>query len=436
MTALLAAVLLLQGPDPLEARARAFVAALVAGDSDAAARDFDGPMQKALPAEKLKSTWQGLLAQVGPLREVQRVRRQQSGGRDVVRVTCRFEKAALDVRLVYTAERKVTGLRFTPVEPDPSEFLTPPYADPAKFREVELTVNAGGDWPLPATLTLPKGSGPFPGVVLVHGSGPNDRDETIHRTKAFRDLAWGLASRGVAVLRYEKRTKALGAKLVEQVGDKLTVQEEVIDDARSAVALLQKQEGIDPKRVFLLGHSLGGMLAPRIAQQAPGLAGVIVLAGTARPLEDVVVEQVVYLDSLDGEPSAARKFAHEILRGQARKVKSPDLKASTPAAELPLKLPAAYWLSLRGYDPPAVAAGLDLPILVLQGERDYQVTMADFALWQKALAGKPNAAFRNYPKLNHLFRPGEGKSRPAEHEPAGNVAEEVVRDIADWVRGH
>lgn len=435
MPALLAALVLLQGPDLREVRARAFVAALAANDFEAATRDFDATLLKDLPAGKLKSVWQGLLGQLGPFRAAERVRFQKQDQLDVVRVNCRFEKASLDVRLVFSADRKISQLRFTQVEADPSEFLTPAYADPKQFREVELTVNAGGAWPLPATLALPQGPGPFPGLVLVHGSGPHDRDETVLRTKVFRDLAWGLATRGVAVLRYEKRNHVHRAKLIAQFGDKATVQEEVIDDAKAAVELLRGQAGIDPKRVYLLGHSLGGMMAPRIARQTPGLAGIIIFAGTSRPMEDVYVEQIVYLDSLDGEPSVARKITHGILRKQAEKVKALDQKPDTPADELPLRIPAPYWLSLRGYDPPAVAAGLKMPILVLQGERDYQVTMADFALWKTALAGRPDVTFRTYPKLNHLFRPGEGKCRPAEYEPAGNVAEEVVRDIAAWVTG-
>ena len=107
-----------------------------------------------------------------------------------------------------------------------------------------------------------------------------------------------------------------------------------------------------------------------------------------------------------------------------------------PGKDLPLGVPGAYWLSLRDYHPDLVAAKLSLPLLVLQGERDYQVTMADFALWKKNLAAKQNAVLKSYPKLNHLFMEGEGKSKPDEYMKAGHVAREVIDDIATWIKKH
>src|SRR2546425_10392277 len=108
----------------------------------------------------------------------------------------------------------------------------PAYSKPDAFRESEVTVGAD-QWKLPGTLTVPTGSGPFTGIVLVHGSGPNDRDETIAATKVFKDLAEGLASRGVAVLRYEKRTRQYGARVASMQG--LTVDDETVTDAARAL---------------------------------------------------------------------------------------------------------------------------------------------------------------------------------------------------------
>src|SRR5262249_26794773 len=159
-----------------------------------------------------------------------------------------------------------------------------PYARPDTFRETEVTVGAA-DWPLPGTLTLPRGDGPFAAVVLVHGSGPHDRDETIGPNKPFRDLAWGLASQGVAVLRYEKRTSEHGARFV-QLKDP-GFKEELLDDAVAAAAVLRKHKEIDPRRIFILGHSLGAFWAPRLGTLDPDLAGLVVLAGNTRPLEDL-----------------------------------------------------------------------------------------------------------------------------------------------------
>jgi fermentation-respiration switch protein FrsA (DUF1100 family) len=158
------------------------------------------------------------------------------------------------------------------------------------------------------------------------------------------------------------------------------------------------------------------------------------MAGNTRPLEDLVLEQITYIRSLT--PSEDDKEELEKLRKQVARVKDRGLTAETPASELPLKAPAAYWLALRDYDPAATAARLKVPMLVLQGERDYQVTMADFDGWRKALSGRDNVRLKSYPKLNHLFMEGEGKAKPAEYDKAGHVSREVVDDVAAWVKAH
>ena len=96
-----------------------------------------------------------------------------------------------------------------------------------------------------------------------------------------------------------------------------------------------------------------------------------------------------------------------------KEIDSPDLKKTDKVNFLGAEIPASYFLDLRGYDPPAVAAKFKIRILVLQGARDYQVTNEDFELWKKGLAGHGNVTFKLYPDLNHLFETGEGKSKPA-----------------------
>ncbi|MEW6554144.1 MAG: alpha/beta hydrolase [Actinomycetota bacterium] len=310
----------------------------------------------------------------------------------------------------------------------------PDYADPGSFTEQEVTVG-NGEWSLPGTLTMPGGDGPFPAVVLVHGSGPNNRDEGGDLIAPFRDLAWGLASRGIAVLRYDKRTLVYQDELAAQ-GGKITVWEETVDDAAAAVELLLRTEGIDAGNVFVLGHSLGGMLIPRIAGASPRARGFVILAGVARPFEDLILEQTEYIFFLDGEITPNEQASLDQLRTAVDLVKSPGLSPSTPASELPFNTWGGYWLDLRGYDPAGSARSIDRPILVLQGERDYQVTMDDFSRWEQALSGMPNVALRTYPDLNHLFITGTGKSVPAEYNQPGHVSQEVVDDIASFVKAN
>ena len=409
--------------------AKGLVAQMAAGQFGKAVEPFDPIMKSALPADKLKDVWDGLTKQYGTLQRANETTTEKIQQYEVVYVTCEFQRGKLDTKVVFTSENKVTGLFFVPS----GKYKPPSYADSSKFEEKQIVVGKG-TWRLPGTLALPKGAGPFPGLILVHGSGPEDRDETIGPNKPFRDLAQGLASRGVAVLRYEKRTKHYPTLMALSLNS-ITVKEETIDDAVAAVEALASQEKIDPKRIFVLGHSLGGMLIPRIGKARPKIAGFISLAGSTRPLEDLVLEQTKYILSLNGTPSQEAQNRLTEIERQVAKVKSAQLSEDTSKGELPLGVPANYWLDLRGYDPAEAAKSLSRPMLILQGERDYQVTMEDFANWKKALGSRKDVTFISYPGLNHLFVEGKGKSTPAEYSAPGNVAKVVVDDIVKWIEG-
>lgn len=409
--------------------ATTLVAQMAAGHFDKAVEPFDLTMKRGLSADKLKEVWGGLIKQYGRFQRATETTTEKTEQYRVIYVTCEFQRGKIDTKVVFTSENKVAGLFFVPSE----RYKPPSYVDFSKFEEKEI---AFGEviWRLPGTLSLPKGDGPFPAVILVHGSGPNDRDETIGPNKPFRDLAHGLASRGIAVLRYEKRTKHHSIMMALSVNN-ITVKEETIDDAVTAIEALESQEKIDPKRIFVLGHSLGGMLIPRIGKTKGNIAGFISLAGSTRPLEDLVLEQTKYLLSLDGKLTEEAQKKLKEIEQQVAKVKSPKLSENTSTSELPLGGPPKYWLDLRGYDPANEAKELQKPMLILQGERDYQVTMEDFAGWKKALGSQENVTFVSYRGLNHLFMQGEGKSKPAEYSQPGNVAKVVIEDIVKWMKG-
>lgn len=440
-----AAVLLAQGPktgdDALTVKAREFLSALEKGDFQLAVRDFDETMLKLSGPEKLEPMWtKQLPAQVGAFKKQSKARREGLQGYEIVLVTCEFEKATLDARVVFDKAGKIAGLQFVPPAP-PAKYEPPAYADPAKFEETEVTVGSG-DWAVPGTLTKPKGPGPFPGLVLVHGSGPNDRNETLGPNKPFQDLAWGLASRGIAVLRYDKRSKVHGQRILAdpKLEATMTVKDETIDDAVAAAALLQKAKGIDPKRVFILGHSLGGFLMPRIALAAEplGVAGFISMAGLTRSLDDTILRQMNYMRLLAGEAASSEEETKKIkeVESAVAKVKALTGADRGSTAKMLGAMPA-YWLDLRGYDPAVTAKSVKKPMLFLQGGRDYQVEKVDLDNWSAALAGREDAAFKYYPKLNHLFFAGEGVITPLEYmQTHGSVAEEVVTDIAAFIARH
>ncbi|HTK74181.1 MAG TPA: alpha/beta fold hydrolase [Gemmataceae bacterium] len=427
---LLSALIATDAPD-FPDHAKAFVLTLSREDFAAAVKDFDDTMTKVLPADRLKTVWQSVTGRFGAFKEATETRVEQKGKLTIVFVASKFEKGPLDVRVVFDADKKIAGLQFLPpASATPYEW--PGYVTPDKFTEREVAFAWEPGWELPATMTMPKGDGLFPAVVLVHGSGPLDRDETVGPNKPFRDLAGGLASRGIAVLRYEKRTREHGAKMMS--AGPITVKEEVLDDALAAVKFLRREKGIDAGRVYVLGHSLGATMAPKLATLDPKISGLIIMAGATRPIVDLILEQMTYLAKLSGEPDAIVLEKLSKLKDQVAKAKDPKLSPDTPADQMPLNQPAAYWLSFRGYEPAKVAADLNTPMLILHGDRDYQVTLADYDLWEKALAGRSHATLRRYANLNHLFMEGEGKGTPAEYQKAGHVAKGVIEEIANWIK--
>jgi len=410
--------------------AKQFVSSLEKGDYEAAVKNFDETMIQAAPPDKIKQVWEAVQNQVGSFKRQKGIHTESISQYDIVYVTCEFEKTDLDIKVVFNKKKQIAGQFFTP---PPSPYKPPSYAEETSFTEKEVEFGAQG-WKLPGILSTPKEDGPFPAVILVHGSGPNDRDESVGPNKPFKDLAWGLASKNIAVLRYDKRTKVHGLKMSESKDIPLTVFEESIEDALHAVNFLRSTEQINPKKIFILGHSLGGTLIPRIAPLEPLSAGFIIMAGATRPLEDLYIEQLRYIFMLDGKKSQEEEEKLSETKRQIEKIK--NLK-QTDFNQKNKKLLGAYpeyWLNLKGYHPAEAARDIKRPLLVLQGGRDYQVTKKDFENWKNSLCSQKNVTFKLYPPLNHLFITGEGPSTPSEYQKPGHVDETVINDIVDWIK--
>ena len=314
-----------------------------------------------------------------------------------------------------------------------SPAVSPSASAPTAANGVRQIAVGVGSPPLQATLTLPAGKGPFPAVVLVSGSGPNDENETIGPNHPFLDIALGLAARGIASLRYDKRTHDYPQDLNLQT---FTMTEEYIPDALAAIHLLEREPVIAARRIFVLGHSQGGTYAPLIAQRAPQVAGVILLAAGAEPLGAALERQVRYLATLPGATGSQAKAQLAQVEQLAALLDSPAaLENESPDTVLLGGAGPAYLLSGLRYNEVATARAIPQPLLLLQGDRDYQVTVADdLDVWLRGLIGRKGVTVVQFPRADHLFLDGSGAPTPVEYTSPGHVDPAVIATIASWIR--
>ena len=400
--------------DPKQVAAKAAADDLVAGQLAKLFARFNEQQQKMLPEATLKARIEPGLKQLGTFKKyLSDGRTDAVGALDMFVYPAEFENGAVDISVAIDADGKVGSFNVRPMRPMPM-------VSPVKEEQVVVKTDT---FEMPGTLSWPKGDGPFPAVVIVHGSGPADRDLTMGPNTPYRDLAWGLAQQGVAVLRYDKRTKKYGR---QAYGGKITLKQEVTEDALNAVALLRSTAKIDPARIVILGHSLGGQLAPQMAKEDGKLAGIVILAGPTRPASTLAAEQTKYIMTLNPGVKAL-----EMQLAEVEKLKTITAES---AEKNVLGAPGYYWQELDSALALPVAKKLTLPMMVLQGERDYQVTMEDFANWKAGVGGQDKVVLKSYPKLNHLFLEGEGKSKPAEYMRPGHVPDYVTNDISLWIK--
>ncbi|MGF3554449.1 MAG: alpha/beta hydrolase [Thermoplasmatota archaeon] len=410
--------------------ARYFMMNLSENNYDKAYSFCSNTFKNIISIDQLQSTWKSIIDLYGNMQDIIGIEEKSYEDYNYILIflnTTFSNDYYLIFKVVFNQENQIEGFFIESVKPITS-YVFPSYVNPDSFTEFDVVI--GSKSPLPATISIPKGPGPFPAVVLVHGSGPNDRDETIGPNKPFKDIAGGLATKGIAVLRYDKRTYVYPN---ETFSDKIntTPKTEVIDDAIASIDFLSNHELIDAKNIIIVGHSLGAMMAPKIAFTDSRVKAVICLAAPARSLEDLILNQYNYLFSLDDKIDESEQKILDQLQIEVLKIKNLNISDD----ELVLNAPYAYWAYLSTYDPVETAMKLNISFLFLQGLRDYQVTYNDdFMVWKNAFLNKTHATFITYENLNHIFISGEGIPNNTEYFIKGNVEEQVIIDIASWIK--
>lgn len=373
---------------------------------------FDETIKKQISVPVLEQTINQLESQIGKFKSVIEINEEKK----MYYYYSEFEKMKLDIKIAFVNSDKIAGFFFSPHKPfEKGNSLGKDYNIPSNNIELKGTLL------IPSEINLKKL------VILLHGSGPQDRDETIGENKPFKDIAESLYQKGIASYRFDKRTYSNP----ETFTDKSTIDDEVVVDALNIIAHFKANADFKDYEIIVIGHSLGAYLLPRIASKSTQISKIVLLAGNARPLDQLIAEQYAYLSGEN--PSEEAKTEVAKVKEQIAYLNSKDFNADSPKEKLPFHLPAAYWKSLKDYDPLADVQKVKVPILLLQGERDYQVTMTDFNLWKKTLQKNKKAKFISYPSLNHLFMSGTGKPSPEEYSVKSHVSPDVINDIFNFI---
>ena len=389
--------------------------------------DFKAVVDK----EKMEKQNKSLNKQLGKLQSYDNFRVVLDSGYKSVLVYSEFEKGTYDLKISFTEDNKyIEGYSLQ------ESIIEGEKADTKEYKGEAVTF---GDekYKSNGTLLVPKNTETkVPAVVLVHGSGPNDRDETINGiNKPFKDIAEGLAENGIAVLRYDKRTYTYGTDLSQKEIEDITPEFEILDDVAAAVDYLKSRDEIDTENIFVLGHSLSGYFLPLIYDKAPSVKGGISLAGAiAVPFEDLMKEQYDYLANYDGKVVDEEKTALEEFNESYNLVK--DLKSGKAVDDkLILGMGQVYWNFLNNYNGLDQWDKISKPTLVLQGERDYQLPMENFETYKNKLADKNNFVFKSYKKLSHIFMKADSKPSPGDYTTQKKVEDDVIKDISSWIKG-
>lgn len=371
-------------------------------------------LQSEMKKKSMHATLKLSYAAFGEFKQIKEIENPKKNEYDVM---VQFEKGDARFKITFIDE-KIAGIIFSG---EPIERKMP---DTILEREISFMIDDSRT--LQGTLCEPNDA-TNQVVIFVHGSGPSDRNETLLNNVPFQDIAWGLAKQGITSYRYDKRTYEYATQTAKDIH--FTLEEETIDDVVKAVSLM-KEEGYT--NIYIIGHSLGGYAIPLINEKCD-INGYVMLAAPARALNEMMLEQYEFLFNLDKEISNEESLYLTQVKSQLAKLERIDeLDADTAI----LSAYPTYWKYILDYDPFTYADKITKPVLVLQGEEDYQVTMEDYHLWKQHYDSNALWQFKSYPKLTHLFMEGKKEYGNNAYLLSSYVAGEVIQDIAQFIKAN
>jgi len=409
-----------------------FLQLLVDSNFNKAEMLIDSGARQYYTALTLQRDWYELIGNYGEFKKAKPVEFMEAAGLTFIQYLIKFDYLQYILSLTFNQQYNVGYVAFAPAH---QVYFTPDYADIGSYRDTTVVFTTGLDFEFPGTLTLPyQYNKKIPVVIIMGDAGPTDKDFSMNQNKPYKDIAVGLATKGYAVFRFDKRAQRFPMFLLRDkiAYNSFTCREDYLDDLYSAINKLKTIPNIDAERIFVLGHGQGGNLAPLVAKERKDVKGILMLGAHAVSQQELLLDQYNYLMTI-----SPQKF--EEYDEVKRKVKNtyPDkIRSFSPHDSMPNQTQATYFIWLNAYKPIQIIKKIKQPVLIMHFNRDYQVNEKNIKLWQQTLKKNKNATIKQYPKLNHLMYEGEGPSTYSDYFIKSNIPVYLINDMADWLNKH
>ena len=401
----------------------AFLLNIQRGKLDSSYFYLSAEVKQVLQAKQFNRIWKKTQSKFGKMTGFEFFNEERKDNLKIYKYNLFYKKDTIGISLTVFEEKEIKGFFLSPKN-ERVEYLLPNYCLQSRFQEIKDSILLNEIY-VPIILTIP--NAPFSTLcIFIPGSGAQDIDATVGPNKIFRDISVGMSSNSIATLRFAKTN-------VTNNKDKnlITIEDEYLIITAKILEYIATNTLLKEKHIYIVGHSLGGRIAPNIAGQNKQTKGIILLAANSRPLDSLLIDQLKYI-SMIHENSTQDQIDIVVVEKKMKYLRD-SLTTESNRDQLPFNIPASYWISLNHINPIKMIDSLNLPTLILQGERDYQVTMVDFKLFQQLLRNNKNVSFHSYPALNHLFLEGTEKSMPSEYLKFSNVPHYLILDITNWI---